>query len=153
MKSKDKIKLRGRVLIRLFGPDGRLKEERDIRNLVVTAGLGWIAGRLKYTADVPTQMGYMAVGDDNTAAAAGQTALVGSELGRVAMDSNPTSAGAVVSYIATFPAGTGTGAIVEAAILNAAAAGTMLCRTVFAVVNKAASDSMTITWDLTISAA
>ena len=153
MARKDSIRLRGKVKIQLFGPDGRLKETRLVNNLVVTAGLGWIAGRLKYTADVPTQMGYMAVGTDNTAAAAGQTALIGTELGRVALDSNPTAVGAVTSFVATFPAGTGTGAIVEAAILNAAAAGTMLCRTVFAVVNKGASDSMTITWTVTASAA
>ena len=46
---------------------------------------------------------------------------------------------------------TGTGAITEAGILNAGSGGTLLCRTVFSVVNKASSDSMTITWTVTIS--
>ena len=46
---------------------------------------------------------------------------------------------------------TGTGAITEAGILNAASAGTLLCRTVFSVINKGASDSMTVTWTITIS--
>jgi hypothetical protein len=56
-----------------------------------------------------------------------------------------------VTYVATFSAGTGTGAVVEAGIFNAASAGTMLCRTVFAVVNKGVDDAMTITWQITVS--
>ena len=39
----------------------------------------------------------------------------------------------------------------EAGILNGASGSTLLCRTVFSVVNKGASDSMTITWTVTIS--
>ena len=50
-----------------------------------------------------------------------------------------------------FPAGTGTGAVVEAAILNASSGGTLLCRTVFSVVNKAAADTLKITWTVTVS--
>jgi hypothetical protein len=56
-----------------------------------------------------------------------------------------------VSYAATFPAGTGTGAVVEAGIFNASSAGTMLCRTTFDVVNKGADDAMSVTWTVTIS--
>jgi len=56
-----------------------------------------------------------------------------------------------VTATATFPAGTGTGAITEAGILNAASAGTLLCRTTFPVVNKAAGDSIAITWVVTVS--
>jgi hypothetical protein len=62
-----------------------------------------------------------------------------------------TVAGAVVTYVATFGPGVGTGAIVEAGIFNAASSGTMLCRTVFSVVNKGADDAMTITWQITVS--
>ena len=91
----------------------------------------------------------MAIGASSTAAAAGQTAL-GSELGRVALASD-TVAGAVVTYSANFPAGTGTGAVVEAGIFNAGASGTMLCRTVFSVVNKGVDDAMSITWAITVS--
>jgi hypothetical protein len=91
----------------------------------------------------------MAVGAGATAAAAGDTAL-GSELGRVTLASSTSSAN-VVTYTATFPAGTGTGAITEAGIFNAASSGTLLCRTVFSVVNKGASDAMSITWTITVS--
>ena len=56
-----------------------------------------------------------------------------------------------IAYVASFGAGEGTGAITEAGLFNAVTGGTMLCRTVFSVVNKGASDSMTITWTVTVS--
>ena len=56
-----------------------------------------------------------------------------------------------VEYVATFGAGTGTAALVEAGILNAGSGGTLLCRTVFSVVNKGADDTLTITWTITIN--
>jgi hypothetical protein len=62
-----------------------------------------------------------------------------------------TSAGAVVTYTATFNPGVATGAITEAAVLNASTGGTMLNRSTFPVVNKAAGDTMTITWTVTLS--
>ena len=56
-----------------------------------------------------------------------------------------------VIYSAGFGLGVGTGAITEAGIFNAASSGTMLCRTVFSVINKGILDSMVITWTITIS--
>ena len=53
--------------------------------------------------------------------------------------------------ITSFIAVVSTGAITEAGIFNALTAGTMLCRTTFPVVNKAAGDSIVITWVVTIS--
>ena len=94
-------------------------------------------------------MSHMAIGTGTTAAAAGNSAL-GSEAGRVALTSTTVSSNAV-AYVATFPAGTGTGAITEAGILNASSSGTLLCRTVFSVVNKGSADAMTITWTVTVS--
>jgi hypothetical protein len=142
----DQIKITGQVRIVVTGADGQVKDQREIKNLVVTAGKEFIAARMVGT---PTAMSHMALGSTNTAAAAGNTAL-GAELGRVALASS-TVAGAVVTYTATFPAGTATGAAVEAGVFNAASAGTMLCRTVFAVVNKGADDAMSVTWSITVS--
>lgn len=120
---------------------------QEIPNLVVTAGKGYVASRMKDTT--AGAMSHMAVGTDSTAAAAGDTAL-GSESGRVALTSSTVSAN-VITYVATFPAGTATAALTEAAILNASSGGTMLCRTVYATVNKGSSDAMTITWSITAS--
>ena len=142
----ENIKITGKVSIKLFDQSGELKDTRDINNLVVTTGKEFIAARMVGT---PTEMSHMAIGADNTAANVADTAL-GSELGRVGLTSD-TASGAVVTYVATFPAGTGTGAVVEAGILNASSGGTLLCRTVFSVVNKGANDAMTITWQITVS--
>jgi len=145
----DTIKITGNVQINLFDENGMVKDTREIKNLVVTIGKTFIASRMVGVAS--TIMGYMELGTGTTAAAVGdttlQTAISGS---RVALTSG-TNTSNVVTYVASFPAGTGTGAVTEAGVFNAASAGTMLCRTVFAVVNKGALDSMSITWTITVS--
>ena len=136
------MEMKGHLTIAL---NGEVVQEVD--NLVVTAGKGYVASRMKDAT--ATAMSHMAIGTGSTAAAAGDTAL-GSESARTALTSTSVS-GAVVTYTDTFAAGVGTGAITEAGILNASSGGTLLCRTVFSVVNKGASDSMTITWTVTAS--
>ena len=120
---------------------------QEVPNLVVTDGKEYVASRMKDTTKAA--MSHMAIGTGSTAAAAGDAAL-GSQADRNALTSSVVS-GAAVTYVATFAAGEGTGAITEAGLFNAASAGDMLCRTVFAVVNKGSSDSMTITWTVTVS--
>ena len=138
----DQLQLKGHLQI-------HLNDElvQDIDNLVVTTGKNLVASRLVGTT--PAVMSHMAIGSGTTAAAAGNTAL-GTELGRVSLTSGSASS-AVVTYVATFAAGTGTGAVTEAGLLNASSGGTLLCRTFFSVVNKGANDSMTVTWTVTVS--
>ena len=141
----DQLKMKGSLQIRLND-----EVVREVDNLVVTAGKGYVASRMESDVSGGSAiMSHMAIGSGSTSAAAGDTAL-GSQLGRVALTSTGIS-GAVLTYTASFAAGTGTGAVTEAAILNASSGGTMLCRTVFSVVNKGSSDSMTITWTVTVS--
>mgnify|MGYP000421515479 FL=1 len=94
-------------------------------------------------------MSHMAVGTGTTTAAAAQTALT-TENDRNALTSQ-TVTGSAIAYVATWAAGDATAALTEAGIFNASSSGDMLCRTVFSVVNKAAADSMTITWTVTVS--
>ncbi len=126
---------------------GAIKQEFTVPNLVVDTGLAFIASRMKDAT--ATAMSHMAIGTGSTSAAAGDTTLE-TELARTALTSTTVTTNSV-AYVATYPAGTGTGALTEAGILNAASGGTMLCRTVFAVINKSAADSMTVTWTVTIS--
>lgn len=135
---------KGRLSIRLYGPDGKLKDERIVENLIVSTGRAWLAQRM---TGAPALMSHMAIGIDNTAPSLSNTGLM-SESTRVALSAQQTVDN-VTTYDATFPAGVGTGAIVEAGIFNAAIAGTMLNRAIFAVVNKGASDVMSITWTIT----
>ncbi len=142
------IKAAGRLNIKIIGPDGTVKEEQNVDNLVVTVGLNFIASRIRDAS--ASVMSHMAVGSGTAPAAAGNTAL-GTELGRVALTST-TATNNQVAYVATFGAGVGTGAVTEAGLFSASTGGTMLCRTVFSVVNKEAADTMSITWTVTIGA-
>jgi hypothetical protein len=146
------LDITGEVEIVLHGPDGRIKAHEITSNLVVTAGRNHIADQMAEQDEAA--MSHMAIGTGTTAAAAGDTALE-SELDRNALSSVTQGTGSdahKVTYQGDWAAGDGTGAITEAGIFNSASAGTMLCRTVFAVKNKGAGDTLTLTWILTISA-
>jgi len=138
----DDLKMKGHLIVELNG-----ETVFDVPNLVVTTGKNFVASRIKDTTSAA--MTHMGIGTSVTSAAAGDTAL-GGEAARVALTST-TVTNNVVTYVATFGAGTGTGAITEAGLFNDSTGGTMFCRTTFAVVNKGASDSMTITWSVTVS--
>ena len=120
---------------------------QEVPNLVVTDGKEFVASRMKDTTI--DAMSHMAIGTGSVAAAVADSAL-GSESDRQALTSTSVT-GTAITYTATFSAGEGTGAITEAALLNASTNGQLLCRTVFAVVNKGSQDSMTITWTVTVS--
>jgi len=146
----EKIKMTGHVDIVVTDKDGNVKDTRSVKNLVLTTGKTCIAASmLKTTTNSPVAMSHMAIGDGTASAAVGDTAM-GSQLGRVSL-ATATSSGAVVTYTASFPAGTGTGAVTEAGIFNNSSGGDMLCRTVFSVVNKGSDDAMSITWTVTVS--
>ena len=142
----DTIKVTGELKITVTKPDGNV-HETVVPNIVVTDGKEYIASRMKDAT--ATAMSHMAIGTGSTAAAAGDSTL-GTEAGRVALTSTTVTSNAV-AYVATFGAGTGTGAITEAGILNASSSGDLLCRTVFSVINKGAADTLGITWTVTVN--
>ena len=150
MKNEDTVTLTGKLIIKINDD-----VVREVPNLVTTAGKGLIASRLASASD--GVITHMAIGTGTTAAAAGDTALV-TEVTRQAVD---TSGGTVstntITYARTFAAddpnitAPATTAVTEAGLFTASSSGTMLARTVFAVVNKGEADSMTISWVITIS--
>ena len=148
----ENLKLSGQLNIFLKDKAGNVKDERTVNNLVVNKGLEYIASRMKDASK--GVMSHMALGSGTTAAAASQTDLVTLLGAREALDST-TIAGSnneKVVYVSAFEAGDATGAVTEAGIFNASTSGDMLCRTVFSVVNKAADDTMSVTWTITLSA-
>lgn len=150
----DELKVTGRVHLELRGPDGALKEVRDIDNLVVNVGKTHIRDLLQ-DKSTPTEMSHIALGSGNTAAAATDTQLQ--------TEYNPTERKATVRtdsgsfgviHTTTWNAGEATqSAIVEAGIFNSGtlSSGTMLARVVFSAIAKGASDTLTIAWTVTIS--
>lgn len=145
----DTPKVTGKVTVKHLDSMGATLKEFTVDNLVVTAGLQHIAARLKDGG--PVQMSHMALGSSSTAAALANTAM-GASLGRVALGTaGGTVSGNTVTYTATFGSGVATGAVVEAGVFNDSTAGTMLCRTTFPVINKGSTDSLAVTWVVTVS--
>jgi hypothetical protein len=176
----DLFKLRGSVDIKVLGPDGQLKENRFIPNLVVQTGKNYIATRMIGTATATTAvsttasgtscMTHMAIGTSTTTAGVTDSSLLTEVLvsgdiaaySRVPLASSTQSTG-VVTYVAVFgtnnPQRTNTSnttAITEAGIFTTSTVtvpntGCMLCRTTFNAVNKGNDDTLQITWTITVS--
>ena len=148
--TKDVLKIKGVVSIVLTDEFGNVKENVQ-NNMVMIAGLAHIISRLKEgTAGV---ISHIAVGTGTTAADNTQTALV-TEIGRqstTASIGTTTVTNDTLIHEVVLAAGTGTGALTEAGLFNASTEGTMVARTVFAVVNKLAADTLTLTWKLVIA--
>lgn len=144
----DQISPKDNVRIELFGPDGKKKGDLTTHNLVTTVGKNAIASRLASSpgSAVPT---HMAVGTGVTAANVADTTL-DTEIDRNALTSN-TATTNVLTVVGDWAAGDGTGAITEAGVLSASSGGTLFVRAVFSAINKAALDTLRITWTLTVS--
>lgn len=144
----ESISVKGNLEILVLDENKQVKDSRKINNLVVSTGKNYIAARMTSNANVI--MSHMAIGVANVAPAVSDTLLLG-ELARAAFDS-VTLTGNTISYVTTYNPGVGTGTLAEAGIFNNATANTgeMLCRTRFNEVNKAAGDTVVITWNVTI---
>ncbi len=180
MITKDKTNgVTGRLWVTIKNEKGETKQEFDVPNQVVDDGLEYIADRMKNgsggTFNTRNEMKFMEIGHGNGDGTAntpgsGNTKLDGPKGGEgntrklctVAVSAN------TITYTATFLNGestgfstsatpvAGTGEITEAGIFDHqtdtfAQGARMLCRTTFLPVNKETGDSMTITWQVTIS--
>ncbi len=125
------------------------KLERGLNNLVVSTGLDWIAARLYDTA-IPDQVSHMNVGTGTTAPDSADTDLETPKTPRVALTST-TVTDSEIEYVATFSGTTYNGALTEAGLFNALTGATMVSRVTFAAVNVGSSDSISITWTLSLA--
>lgn len=142
------VSIKGRVRAVLTGADGAVKHVEEVDNLITTAGRNALIARLASSPGtaVPT---HMAVGTGATAAAAGDTTL-GTEVDRNALTSNTVS-GNVLTMVGDWAAGDATAALTEAGVLSASSSGTLFSRAVFSAINKAAGDTLQITWTYTLT--
>lgn len=145
------VTITGRWRMELHGPGGELKQDVRGTNVVCTNGKEFLASFL-YSAVVAAAsftMKYVAIGSDSTAEAASNTAL-GVELSRhtgtVSYVSNQ-----IYQVKATFATGSGTGAITEYGLFSANSGGTLFARDTESVINKGASDTLTVTAQFTFS--
>lgn len=139
----------GTVSITLTDKDGNIKDQRTFPNLIVTTGKSYITSRM--SSNTTSVMGWIAVGTNNTSPAAGDTTL-NTEIYRAATTvSGGTPSTSTVLYETLLGPGQGTGTLVEAGIFNNSSGGTMLARTTFAAIVKGVSDSLNISWTVTVS--
>ena len=145
----DDLKVKGALTLRLAKEDGSV-EYRQKDNIVVSGGFDFICAQV---GGVPAAvMQAIALGTGSTAPVNTQTALV-TEIARVAATYAHTIGTQVMTFTATFNPGVATGAIQEAGVFNSsvASSGTMLDRVTFAVINKGANDTLTATFQFSLS--
>lgn len=127
----------------------------QLSNLVTDAGRAAIASRINGDGGEAV-FNYIALGTGTTAAAVGDTTLQTeittnggqrktATVSRVTTDTTNDTARLVATF--TF---TGSFAVTETGVLNAASSGTLLARQVFAAINVASGDSLQITWSLDV---
>lgn len=123
---------------------GNVKQQVAVYNTVTTAGKNGIADQTLASPSLnkPT---HMAIGTGT-----GGTTSLNTELDRNALTSK-TRSNAVVTMVGDWAAADGTGAITEAGVFDAGSTGNMWLYSSFTVINKAAGDSLSISWTLTIS--
>lgn len=143
--------LRGSLRIAVLNAlNGEVVRERIVNNTVVTAGRRWVLAAIASSESATSQtIQQMAIGTSTTAPATGDSAL-GSEASRKAigtfttsnLTSNPPSWLAASSW-ATNEANTTLG---EVGLFNSSSGGTMLARATFATIDKATSNTLSISY-------
>jgi hypothetical protein len=159
------VGLVGYGIIELTGEDGELKSVQPFANLVTTAGDQYyakmgIVGVSPAAATAPTLAARMKLGTGTTAAAkSGAGAVLVTWLNTSAFDATFPSTAAVggdtgwnATYKTTWAAGTATNSAITEATISTDTTGAVglaadtISRVVFTAVNKAAGDTLAITW-------
>lgn len=159
----ESLKLRGWFHMVHIGPDGEVKQERYVENLVVSVGKAQVAGFINSAVSVTSSgvgaFRFLAIGSATSATAAADTTLgsefssnggnrlVASSLTRV----TTTVTNDTAQFVLTFTCSAGTLAVGEAAIFDASSAGNMLARQPFALINLSSGDSLQTTWKVQVS--
>lgn len=146
----DSLKVIGHINIKLYGPDGALKQEVDKSNLVVTVGKTYLATWLAAASQSGEFMSYVGLGTGSTAPVIGNTALQtefsgGGYFRPVGVLSSSTN---TWQNQATFGPGNATGSITEAGLFSTITSGTMFARQVFGAVTKNSGDTFVLTWQV-----
>lgn len=130
---------------------GVWSDSRLISNLVTNAGMAGVASRIN-GAGSEAAFTYIAVGTGTTAANAADTTLeteiTDSGLARAAATASRVTTDVTndtAQNLYTFSV-TGTKAVTESGVLNAASSGVLLARQVFSAVNVVNGDSLQVTW-------
>ncbi len=135
---------------------GHYSKSMTVKNLMTNAGFALVAGRINGSGS-PAAATYIAVGTGATAANATDTTLqtetATSGLSRASATVSlvtTTVTNDTAQLVVTFSV-SGTVAVTESGVFNAASSGTLLCRQVFSAINVVNGDSLQITWKIKAS--
>lgn len=148
------LSIQGQVHIYLHGPDGKLKDERFVSNVVTSNGKVWLSSYL--AGQTTSNMVEMAIGTSSVAVTAADS-LLGNEVSNPRVVGTLTSSNNMWQNTATFgqnnPSSTNTTPITEGGIFNHFTnnTGSMYTHATWAAVNKAPADTLTVVWQVTNS--
>ena len=150
--------LKGFVKIEHFDKKGILIEVVETPNALTNTGFAEVAGLINSDQSAShTAWDYIAVGTGTTAATATDTQLETEEtensLGRSAGTGTrvTTTVSNDTSQIVKSFSVSGSVAVTESGVLNAGAAGVLLCRQTFSAINVADGDTLQITWKVKVA--
>lgn len=140
--------------------DGTVFFDETTHNLRTTGGADWQANSMSATSSRPAAANFIAVSNDATSPAAGDCAagsvtctltseIVTNGLSRVQATYAHSNGTASYTLTTTFTA-SGTQSAQKAAVFNAASSGTMVFEALFTQVSLVTSDTVTITWTISI---
>lgn len=154
---RDNTTLVGYFIIKVFDKDGRLKDFRFVKNLIVNSGKSGVADRIGDVNSIAA-FEYIAIGTGTTSESASDTALESEVKRKSASKSLVTTnvTNDTLQLQATFSSSdglSGSSAITESGVFNSSTGGTMLNRKTFSAVNCDwdAGDSLQVTWKITVS--
>ncbi len=135
---------------------GHWSDKKVVRNLVTTVGKALVAGLINGSG-TPAAATYIAVGTGTNAANVADTTLqtesatagLSRAAGTVSLVTT-TTANDTAQILKSFSV-TGTVAVTESGVLNAASVGTLLCRQVFSAINVVNGDTLQITWKVAVA--
>lgn len=152
----DEVRCSGQVLVEIINEAGEITAREELTNKVVASGRAYLATLLDsfYLMDQSKRvydMRWMAMGTSAVPTVDGNIGLY-TETARVQLE-RLRQAGQVL-FLATFPPGSGTGAIGELGIFNSDEKnkGVMLARVCAnQVQNKGAGDTLRVTWTISLN--
>jgi len=141
--------------VRISFLTGGWGDKLAFHNLITNAGFAGVASRINGSG-AEAAFTFIAVGTGTTAAAVTDTTLE-TELAASGLSRAASTASRVTTDVTDDTARlnnqftvTGTEAVTESGVLNAGAAGVLLCRQVFSAVNVVNGDTLDVTWDVDV---